>query len=393
MSLKRTMAALLALCLPLLSLAACGTKKVKLYLPLPADCAYAAGEYVQEANTVNVNKVQTNTYGNSPYAAMAVNRRAVQTGAALYTAVNAAQALQKIEADGSVATLYDQNAVGQVSYYAGYVYFSDYVAVTEPMVRGEFYAQRLFRLNVKEGAKEPELLYEARTERECFGSFQLCNGSLYLIGAQVYSTFGVQRLGLDGKTDGKTSPTLLSEKNTTAQQVSGDTLYYLVGGVLYAAALRGVERRALLADTDVRAFCATEEAVYFAREGTPGVFALDRVSGEVTQIRAEGEVEAFFATAGAGAPDCFVIKPEGAAATDTRQLVYQPGDGAEKILAEDVMPLHLSFMQPFCEGGKVYYFSCDTQAVHGYIRAVEPATGTVEECYDWAITKAGVPTF
>ncbi len=382
--------AALALCLALaLPLSSCGEKKDKLLLPKPENCAYAAGVYVDEENTINVNQAALNTYGNRPYSATAANRRAVQVGDVLYSAVNAKQALQKIDAKGRATTLYDKVKVGQVSFYAGYVYFSDYVAVTEPRVQGVFYSRRLYRLDMSSGKKEPELLYEGKIKEEYFASFQLCNGALYLMGTQAFETFGVKRLGMDGKAMADTGATLLGDPNITAAQVSGGNVYYLLRGELHQASLRGVERTKLLEDNDVRAFCAVENTLYFTRLNAPGVYALNLETRAVSLFRAKGDVEAFFSLSGDGAPDCFVIKPVGVDDKGKRELIHQPAKGEAKTLVEDVMPLDLNFMQPFCEGGKIYYFSCDTTVfpAQGYIRAIDPVTGKAETCYDWAITK------
>lgn len=390
---KKKIRAVSALCLALalLCLASCA-KRTKLYLPFGEDCAYAAGVYEEEEGTRNKNKIAVNTYGNMPYSALAVNRRAVQVGDTLFTAVNAAQSLQKIDANGKAVTLFDEDMVGQVGYYGGCLYFSNYVPILEPPVKGEFYASKLYRLNVGKGAAEPELLLEARIQKDYFASFQLCNGYLYLMGTKAYSTFGVKRLDLNAKTDGKTSPMLLSDTKVSGAQVSGAKVYYIVRGQLFEAALRGVERTSLLSTNDVRAFCVVEDTLYFIRTGEPGVFALALATGAVTAFREEGNVEAFFSLSGVGAPDCFVVAADGAKSTDPRQLIYQPPGSPAKILAEDVMALNLSYMQPFCEGGTICYFSFElsedvkVKPNHGYINAIDVAAGTAETLYDWPIT-------
>ena len=382
----------MCLALALLFLASCA-RQVKLYLPFGEDCAYAAGVYADEEGTKNKNKITVNTYGNKPYSALGVNRRAVQVGDTLFTAINAAQILEKINADGKAATLFDADMVGQVSYYGGYLYFSNYVPILEPPIKGEFYATRLYRLDVGKGATEAELLFEAKIEREFFASFQLCNGYLYMFGTKAYSTYGVKRLDLSAKTDGKTSPMLLSDTKVSAAQVSGAKVYYLVRGQLHVASLRGVERSSLLDTNDVRAFCVVEDTIYYIHMDVPGVFALDLATDTVSTFREEGNVEAFFSLSGVGAPDCFVVAADGAKKTDARQLIYQPEGSAAKVLAYDVMALEYSYMQPFCEGGMVYYFSFElsedikVKPNHGYINAIDVAAGTAETLYDWAITR------
>ncbi|MDR2525370.1 MAG: DUF5050 domain-containing protein, partial [Oscillospiraceae bacterium] len=341
---KRAAVVALALCLFLLSLAGCGTAKVKLYLPKTADCAYAAGVYEPEANTKNMNRATENTYGNAPYATLTGNRRAVAApDGTLYSAINAEQALQKIVPGGEAALLYDGCWVGQVSYYDRYVYFSDYVPITEPKIQGKFYAQRLYRIRTDASAEGAELLYEAKNEMDCFDSFQLCNGYLYLIGSRAFSTFGVRRYNPEGKTEGALSATLLGDQKVENVQVSGSHVYYILRGGLYEASLRGVERRLLLEAEDVRAFCVVENNLYFTRKETPGVFVMPLTKAENAAYHSAapfletGDVESFFALDGTGEPDCFVLESEDASALQ-RQLVRRAQSGPQAVLAEDVMP-------------------------------------------------------
>ncbi|MCL2106973.1 MAG: DUF5050 domain-containing protein, partial [Oscillospiraceae bacterium] len=286
--------------------------------------------------------VDVNTYGNSPYSTMAANRRVVCDGRGnTFTAVNIPQKLEWHAPGGEIITLFDELPVGQLSYYDGYVYFSDYYLHG---VEGNFDSGNLYRVNIKENELEPELIYEARVKRERFAAFQLSNGFLYLTGSQEFSTFGVKKANIDGGE----MQTLLSNNKITAAQVNGSSIYYLIGSDLYRSPLRGVGPKKLL--ENVKSFVVDDNErdeaggmIVFLKTGEPGLFAY-HFRDSRTYALADQEIES---------------------------------------IMEDIAPSNKSYFQPMLEGGHLYYFTREDRRGSVYRRSA--GGGEPELLYDWEI--------
>ncbi|MDR1928212.1 MAG: DUF5050 domain-containing protein [Oscillospiraceae bacterium] len=367
MKTKLSRGVLSALCLALL-LTSCGKG---IYLPLPEDCAYAVGDYVPEQKTLFDGKKQRNTFGNSPFSTVVPNRRVVAHKNVVYSAVNPQQRLERIAADGSATVLFDEAPVGQLSFYDGHIYFSNYVLQSP---NGDFDSTALYRMKPGEAA---EKIYEARAEVERFSAFQLCNGWLYLTGSREFHTFGVKRLSLDGKTGGN----LLSSTEITQVQATGGAIYFLQGEKLYGYPVQSQKPVRILPESAVKAYCVDGGKLYYTAKEAEGLFCLDLATNKSEALTKTKAVDAFFAADGAL---YFTAKPQAAAEDDLHVALYRLKDGIVSApLAENLMPNDLSYLQPIFENGRLYYFGWE--AAHGYEYSYDLTTDETALWRDWDI--------
>jgi hypothetical protein len=367
-----------ALLLPALLLSGCAKRAV---LPGTEDCAYTASVYQPYEDVIlplKGNAEHPGVYGNSLDSVLAPTRRVVRAegGKTLYSAVNAKQTLERLGPDGVKAVLYDKGPVGQISYYAGYVYFSDYVLESP---NGAFYSANLYRINVKEGKTEPEPVYQARTEVERFAAFQLANGYLYLTGSRLYYTFGVRRCLPDG-TQGEI---ILSHTGVTQAMVVGWDIYYLQDGSLCRSSLAKLSAPQVLATDKVVSYCLDEaqNSLCYAKQKQTGLFRL-RLQPGAKEEKTGGDnvVEVFYHHKTKTV--YYTRRPSNA---DPSNVYVEVVDGNGTVLAKDAMPPNLSYLQPFFQDGRLYYFSW--AAAVGYAYALNPATGERELLREWSIPK------
>ncbi|MDR1464662.1 MAG: hypothetical protein LBJ11_05110 [Oscillospiraceae bacterium] len=338
--------AALALVLLCLLLSACAPKEP--YLPAPEDCAYAAWDTAPP----NDPEAKQNTYGNPPFAALAVDRSAVAVGEDLYSVLNETRRLEKHSPGQVSEVLFDKTAVGLISYYDRCLYFSDYALEGAD---GSFDCGKLYRLALDHPEKGAELIYESRIDRELFSSFQLTDGFLYLVGSRLFHTFGVQKLALDGKVLG----TVLSQTDVENVQISGGTIYFLRRGQLYRSPLTGTQPEPLLEGRKLQRFCLDGGSLCFTEADRPGVVRGVFADGKITAEKRyfpERTADSFFVE---GDRLYAAVRNSDNSNFYLTLLGTALGDASGESIsyADDVMPAAYGTFQPFAAHGRIFYFS------------------------------------
>lgn len=292
-------------------------------------------------------------YGNMPYAAIQQHRRMVETENYIFMCdpvdeypYNNTTNIYCIEKETLNQMIVASNvSVGQMSFYNGCLFFSDWNYANN----SDYYSKKLFR--VKPNETKIDCIFQMQeTEEEfenSFTSFQIVNDRIYVAGSEPSSVFSINL-------DGEDQKHVADVDSLFGIQVWNDKIYYYCANDLWESSLDSSNMRHILKNVYRSRAFVWGNTVYYNEKSAICKLNLETFETEILVADLPGDAEMIFY-----ADDnlFYTFWDNTEEKTAAVHLSVIQSDGVIKELANDVIRLKYSELEPVVIDGQLYYWS------------------------------------
>lgn len=287
-----------------------------------------------------------NRYGNAPYTLVQTKRRMVSDGVHIFWGLNE---LRCTDMDGKNPQILWENPVGQVSYYDGWIYFSD-CKYTNGTI---FQSSHLYRIGLDE--QTPELVYQPQeNSNNSFTRFFIANDRIYIEGYTNLKVMDISGQNVNS----------ICDTQAWIVGMDADRVYYyaMQNHGLWSTGLDGSNQVKIFEDSS--AVPSTRALECYVEQGW--VYYFDPKDKSIYKMPIDGSGKQLLSSSIPGEPEeMFVVddrlyyyymnENEEKSTSFYFESVPISGENSKQLLCKDVMRGKYSQLEPIVIDRKIYY--------------------------------------